>query len=120
MGDAVLNWRKIRAEVYARDGGRCRECGVDLTGGRWDCAHREPHYQGGDATNTVENCRALCVACHRAESNREAGHRSAGKKTSVLTHLGQVIKPKKKRKWPSRKVQPHSKGLDAQRYGDGP
>ncbi len=95
------SWRTLRSQVYERDKGICRDCGVALKG-RWDCAHKTPRYQGGK--DTLDNLKAKCPSCHLSETKAEAGHRSAGKKTTVATLHGQVVPRKKKRKWPSRKL----------------
>lgn len=101
----MTSWPKVRAAVLARDV-VCQDCGCDVGAWtKWECAHRVPRYQGG--SDSLDNCRCLCTACHRKETSAEAGHRSAGRKTTVKTRHGQVVKRKRsksKRVWPKREV----------------
>lgn len=62
----------MRAEVFERDGGRCRECGVAVhtasscvRGGCDDCAeidHRRSWHDGG--ATTMRNARLTCQKCN--------------------------------------------------------
>lgn len=40
-------WEQKRLEVFVRDGGMCRICGLAVTG-EWDIDHIVPISQGGD------------------------------------------------------------------------
>jgi 5-methylcytosine-specific restriction protein A len=51
-------WRKIRASVLSRDGGRCVRCGDAAT----QVDHIVPLAHGGD--NTMRNLRSVCHPCH--------------------------------------------------------
>lgn len=55
----ALQWRRVRACVLVRDGGRCRVCktrdGVDVH-------HIQFRSRGGE--DSTENCAALCRECH--------------------------------------------------------
>ena len=63
---------RIRRAVFARDGKKCRECGVAE---RLSLDHIVPFVQGGK--HTMQNLRVLCVFCnsrkgarvHRAEDS---------------------------------------------------
>lgn len=63
-------WRERRAEVLARDGNACVECGAT---GRLDVAHRvalgagRSRYRADEPLNALWNLRALCRPCHRLE-----------------------------------------------------
>jgi len=60
---AVELWRPLRQFIYARDGGRCCDCGlpVELT----DChIHHVLELQEG-GTNHPTNLKTLCVDCHK-------------------------------------------------------
>ena len=56
---STRRWRKLRAYVIRRDGGRCVRCGG---GKRLECHHVIPRTAGG--LDIPSNCRALCLACH--------------------------------------------------------
>lgn len=62
-------WRNA---VLARDGYRCRECGLhDPTGKQLEADHIVPLAAGG-AKLDVTNGRALCRACHSAKTKEGA------------------------------------------------
>ena len=88
------DWEKVREEILARDGHRCRKCGAGEPPGRsHDVHHMRPfrefgYVRGGNRNdrlaNTPENLITLCRACHhRAES--AMGLRGA------LSGLGHVL-----------------------------
>ncbi|WP_097652865.1 group II intron reverse transcriptase/maturase [Candidatus Chloroploca asiatica] len=53
-------WTKVRAEVLARDGRKCRVCGK---GGRVEVHHLRPHQPG--RPHELHNLITLCATCHR-------------------------------------------------------
>jgi hypothetical protein len=72
-GRTTAHWQRVREEVIARDGGRCRMCGLP---GR--SVHLDPA-RGGDHRNaTAADCVTLCAHHHgvvdapRATRNRPA------------------------------------------------
>lgn len=59
-------WRMIRRGVIARDGGRCRICGKDLSRvPSWltEVHHVQPRSEGG--SDHPSNLITLCIMCHR-------------------------------------------------------
>lgn len=59
----------VRAEVWRRDGGRCKECGLDGSGGAsLEFDHIIPISRGG--ADTVENLQVLCRRCNGQKSDR--------------------------------------------------
>jgi 5-methylcytosine-specific restriction endonuclease McrA len=60
----------VKAEVYARDGGRCRECGCEAPPD-WHLDHIVPVKLGG--THTWENVRVLCPPCNFSKGARLEG-----------------------------------------------
>ena len=56
---STRRYRKLRAFVLRRDGGRCQRCGGGVG---LECHHVIPLGAGG--LDTPSNCRALCRACH--------------------------------------------------------
>lgn len=63
-------WNKIRVVILKRDSGLCQPC---LAAGRVTVAtqvdHIIPRAQGG--TDTEDNLRSICKACHQAKTDRE-------------------------------------------------
>ncbi len=62
-------WRLIRNGVVSRDGGRCRQCGKDLTRvPSWmtEVHHVRPRNQGG--CDHPSNLITLCTMCHKRVS----------------------------------------------------
>jgi len=60
-------WRAVRAQVLARDGFRCRQCGRR---GRLEVDHVVALDQGG-AELDPENLQALCRHCHMVKTRSE-------------------------------------------------
>lgn len=56
----------VKRAVIARDGNKCRNCGVETEFLQWD--HLFPFDLGGP--NTVENIQQLCPTCNTSKGNR--------------------------------------------------
>ena len=56
---STRRWRKLRAFVLHRDGGRCQRCGGK---DRLECHHVIPRTAGG--LDAPSNCRTICEICH--------------------------------------------------------
>ncbi len=91
----MTSWRATRRRVFERDKGICQECGQAVT--TFECDHIYPRASGGD--DSLENLRTLCKPCHIKATSNYAGLRSAGRKTTVQTHMGQVQKRKRPKSW---------------------
>lgn len=61
--------RKLRHEVFKRDGYRCRECGATNKETRLHVDHIKPVAKGG--TNDLSNLQTLCEECNRAKYTDE-------------------------------------------------
>lgn len=61
----------VKRAVIARDGNKCRNCGVETEFLHWD--HLFPFNLGGP--NTVENIQRLCPTCNTSKGNRIQCHR---------------------------------------------
>ena len=62
---STRKWRRLRAFVLRRDGGKCQRCGGKV---KLECHHVIPRTAGG--LDVPSNCRILCVACHDALHGR--------------------------------------------------
>jgi 5-methylcytosine-specific restriction enzyme A len=63
----------VRHALYKRSQGRCEQCGIGIIqeSGRWSsmhAAHIVSKARGGPFT--LENLRALCIACHLIGEHR--------------------------------------------------
>lgn len=59
-------WRRLRAHVLARAGGRCERCGAVAT-----VAHHRHHVEdGGPEFPDPSGLEALCRPCHEAHHGR--------------------------------------------------
>jgi len=61
-------WRRLRGFVLARDGARCRECGVTAASARLDCDHIKPISLFPNLALYASNVRVLCEACHERKT----------------------------------------------------
>lgn len=61
----------VKRAVIARDGNKCRNCGVETEFLHWD--HLLPFDLGGP--NTVDNIQRLCPTCNTSKGNRIQCHR---------------------------------------------
>ncbi|MBI4302099.1 MAG: HNH endonuclease [Chloroflexi bacterium] len=52
-----------RVKIFENSGGKCAQCGIDLSKSNFHADHIVAHSLGGKTT--VENGRALCTACNR-------------------------------------------------------
>lgn len=58
----------IRRELYKRDFGMCRSCG--LVDPNWEADHILPVFKGGGACG-LDNFQTLCVKCHKIKTNSD-------------------------------------------------
>lgn len=61
--------RKLRHEVFKRDGYRCRECGASKDETSLEIDHIVPVARGG--TNDIDNLQILCRECNRMKHTDE-------------------------------------------------
>ncbi len=71
--------------IVTRDDGAKERCNAVLTRKRVEFDHDIPAELGGPAT--FENCRALCVLCHRAKYPKDAADIAEAKRREIA-HLG--------------------------------
>lgn len=62
-----------RRRRYELAGGRCEDCGADLSDGHWECDHLVAARDGG--SNLVENLRVRCTGCHREKTRADRRRR---------------------------------------------
>ncbi len=62
---------KVKAAAFLRAKGHCegKDCGARLTYGKYHYDHDLPDDLGGEPT--LDNCRVLCVACHKEKTRSE-------------------------------------------------
>ena len=70
--------RKLRHQVFQRDGYRCRECGATNKETKLEIDHIIPVSKGG--TNNINNLQTLCKDCNRAKYTQSW---IGGSKTSI-------------------------------------
>ena len=58
-GGSTRKWRRLRAFVLRRDGGRCQRCGSTQ---KLAAHHVVPRSAGG--SDTPSNLRTICSTCH--------------------------------------------------------
>jgi hypothetical protein len=58
-------WKRLRADVFQRDGYRCTYCG---NGGRLECDHIVPVARGG--SSDMDNLTTACRPCNRAKRDK--------------------------------------------------
>lgn len=87
-----------RRAAYERSGGRCEwqwsgaRCPQELTDGNVEYHHRKDVFWGGD--NSLENCAAICRACHKVLTRSDAGRKA---KTRTKSDRAKGIRPRKRR-----------------------
>jgi len=82
----------IRAQLYLRDHGACRNCGV--ISDEWHADHIIPVSQGGSACD-LSNFQTLCIDCHKDKTHNFPHHNAISSQavsiflTRILTAVGQ-------------------------------
>jgi len=79
----------VKRAVIARDGNKCRNCGVETEFLHWD--HLFPFDLGGP--NTVENIQRLCPTCNTSKGNRIQCHRCRHLTSPDKSHCSQCEAP---------------------------
>ncbi len=67
VNDYGKDWKRITAEVRARDGYACQVCGLPESGRAHDVHHKTPFraFASAAEANRLENLITLCPPCHR-------------------------------------------------------
>ena len=73
---AVLKGDKahIRQQLFDRDGGFCRMCGVKSK--IWEADHIHPVFMGGGGCD-LSNFQTLCIDCHKSKTYYNLSHHKA-------------------------------------------
>ena len=84
--------RKLRHEVFKRDGYRCRECGASKDETSLEIDHILPVAKGG--TNDIDNLQTLCRECNRMKHTDEwvGGESNIEIATNELNNLKKQLK----------------------------
>ena len=76
-------WKRLRVECWARDGGLCRKCGkpVKTSGNRFDpdyyeCDHIRPLDEDEGLAFDIDNLQTLHRKCHRGKTSVQQAKRS--------------------------------------------
>lgn len=77
--------KKVKAEAFLRAKGQCEACEARLWPGRIQYDHQLPDAFGG--APTLENCRVLCIGCHRTKTRTDASDIAKAKRREAK-HLG--------------------------------
>lgn len=73
----------IREQVYLRDGGKCKCCGVVTE--NWHADHIKPVYLGGGACS-LNNIQTLCVPCHKIKTYNLSHH------NAISSHAASIFR----------------------------
>lgn len=79
----------VKRAVIARDGSKCRNCGIETEFLHWD--HLFPFDLGGP--NTVDNIQRLCPTCNTSKGNRIQCHRCRHLTSPDKSHCSQCEVP---------------------------
>lgn len=61
--------KTVSSQAAARAKGHCEGCGLKLPTGGFHYDHDTPDGLGGEPT--LENCRVLCLTCHRIKTHEQ-------------------------------------------------
>ena len=75
-------WRRLRLQVFERDGWRCVDCG---RAGRLECDHVVPLSMGGYPTDPL-NLATRCRSCHITKTRGENLARALTRKRLAWRH----------------------------------
>lgn len=84
---------KVMVAAFERAAEHCEKCTARLVTGRFHYDHVIPDAMGGEPT--LENCEALCMACHSVKTRTRDVPAIAKAKRQRAKHLG--IKPRSSR-----------------------
>ena len=77
---------KVKAEAAFRSGGKCESCSARIGSGGFHYDHIVPDALGGQPT--VDNCRVLCLTCHRAKTGKRDVPQIAKANRQHKAHIG--------------------------------
>lgn len=60
---------KVKRDAAARANGHCEACTTRLPYGGFHYDHDLPDWLGGEPT--LENCRVLCLTCHKLKTSKQ-------------------------------------------------
>lgn len=59
--------KSVKVAAWERCGGHCEECDKQIANGAEYDHDREDYFDG---SNTLENCRVLCIKCHKRKTKQ--------------------------------------------------
>ena len=75
----------VKIAALKRADGKCEGCGLPLTLGKYACDHINPDGLTGEPT--LENCRVLCIGCHKEKTKRDVADIAKAKRREAK-HTG--------------------------------
>ncbi|MBV8895498.1 MAG: HNH endonuclease [Acidobacteriaceae bacterium] len=76
---------KVKVQAFQRANGCCEGCGARLTTGKFEYDHINP--DGLTGSPVLDNCRVVCVGCHRTKTRNDIRDISRAKRRQAK-HLG--------------------------------
>lgn len=93
---------RVKRDAAARANGRCENCTARLRYGGFHYDHDLPDWLGGEPT--LENCRVLCLTCHKLKTTKQDVPQIA--KTKRQRDGGQNIRTRKGPPMPGSRAHP--------------
>jgi 5-methylcytosine-specific restriction protein A len=86
---------KIKILAFERSGGHCESCSAKLFPGNVEFDHVNP--DGLTGTATLDNCAAVCRACHKTKTKSDLANIARAKRREK-NHIG-IKRPRSIRAW---------------------
>ena len=90
--------KKVKRAAFVRADGHCEACGADLRGKPVHYDHELADDLGGEPV--LENCKALCVPCHKEKTRKDDVPRIA-KGRRIRERAMSIRKPRRITQWRS-------------------
>jgi hypothetical protein len=91
----------IRQEIYSRDKGFCRGCGVESNA--WEVDHILPVFLGGSACG-LSNLQTLCIDCHKQKTFYNFPHHNNISSQAASIRFNRILYPVGQKSMPCLKM----------------